>query len=309
MFTVALVAQYLNASSERALVGLFAYVLAAMTLATFAGAQRAPWWLALLLGAVLAALAYVGPPQKPLEFNLLVAPLAHSAAAAFSLGVALWFVQRRFAPPARPLAPWTSPALTAAAGAFALAGLEMLTSLDPAGFAMLAGAVPLALAAALAVVRARRRLVAAGLAVLALPLPILVLSGVLLATRQVAGAYRYEIPVSFSGEARIVWERPECPVLSRDGVQLVVPFDERGCACTSSAPPEGAYHETYIAVVSEGRRELRVTAWGGGGEIWGGSLAPRQQAHPYPLSDFFVGTEADSSAPGAHRRAECPLER
>jgi len=110
----------------------------------------------------------------------------------------------------------------------------------------------------------------------------------------------YELPPGFRGWVVITLENSDCPPLDvRDGVTYFhVGAD--GTVCTSGREPAGAYVAKYI-YVDEPRTELKESAWGAGGMIWGESTAVMDLSGlKISRHYFFVGSEKDFRAGPAH---------
>lgn len=99
----------------------------------------------------------------------------------------------------------------------------------------------------------------------------------------------YKIADNYKGWAVVRYDDPSCPPLQHENVFMVIPISSSGEGCTSGRlQKEWAIH--LYEYVSRGKvvRQLRVTRWGGGGEIWAG------YGMPYKHSEaFFIGTESE----------------
>lgn len=137
-----------------------------------------------------------------------------------------------------------------------------------------------------------------------LPSPVVICCAVLLAgaagivgtalTQAIGRPILWELTAGYQGWVVVEYENPACPPPANTGLYIVISFDASGRACTSGVPPRGWRYERYEYVRASGERErIPVSGWGGGGRIWAGSFAPRQDRLPRPRGSFFVGTEAE----------------
>jgi hypothetical protein len=99
----------------------------------------------------------------------------------------------------------------------------------------------------------------------------------------------YKIADGFKGWAVVRYDDPSCAPLKHESIFLVITISSSGIGCTSSPLPEGWRYHRY-EYVSEGKmtREVAVSSWGGGGEIWAGFGMPYKHSE-----SFFVGTEQE----------------
>ena len=106
----------------------------------------------------------------------------------------------------------------------------------------------------------------------------------------------YELPPEFRGWVVITLEKSDCPPPDvRDGVTYFQ-VGADGTACTSGTEPSGTYVAKYI-YLDEARTEVKATAWGAGGMIWGGSTAVFEESgRKRSLHRFFVGSEKEFRA-------------
>jgi hypothetical protein len=95
---------------------------------------------------------------------------------------------------------------------------------------------------------------------------------------------RHELPAGFRGWALIEYEQTNCPELYVRGIRLIIPYDARGRACTSSPRPLGWRYQSFVYVEPSGMRRP----------------IPEEMLWSYSYSNtddvFFVGTEAARSA-------------
>jgi hypothetical protein len=137
-----------------------------------------------------------------------------------------------------------------------------------------------------------------------------VLVGVFVASVLLAPEIRWEFPDGFRGWVVVRHEDPSCPAMVQDGPTRVITLDQPGCGCTSDPLPE-RWRPSYAYVHPDGARtEILSTGWGGGGAVWGGATAPRQDSMPFPEHTFFVGTEEEFKSgrfppPGPRRWSPC----
>jgi hypothetical protein len=106
---------------------------------------------------------------------------------------------------------------------------------------------------------------------------------------------RYEVPAGFRGWVEIRYARAECSPLPVEDGQVVIRLSGDGTACTSDAYETGWAHDRYSSI---GGSELRLTASGGGGSIWGNELVEeRPPGGPSIRNErFFVGSEEEYKA-------------
>ena len=130
------------------------------------------------------------------------------------------------------------------------------------------------------------------MALLATPAPIALTLAILVPAEVVGWPERYEVAAGYHGWVSIGLERPSCPALGRDGLEIVILADARGCGCTSGAPSLAYALTRYVAVRPDGTRtELKQSTWGGGGSIWGGYSGYASGAARPRRMGYFVGTE------------------
>ena len=136
------------------------------------------------------------------------------------------------------------------------------------------------------------------------------LVGFFVASALLAPEIRWEFPDGFRGWVVVRHEDTGCPAMDQDGRIRVIKVDQRGCGCTSDPIPE-RWRPSYAYVHPDGARtEILSTGWGGGGAVWGGATAPRQDSMPFPEHTFFVGTEEEFKSgrfppPGPRRWSPC----
>ncbi|MGA2341447.1 MAG: hypothetical protein ABSF75_16265 [Terracidiphilus sp.] len=107
----------------------------------------------------------------------------------------------------------------------------------------------------------------------------------------------YKIADNYKGWAIVRYDDPSCAPLEHENIFLVITIPASGIACTSSLLQDGWRYHRY-EYVSEGKlvREIRVSNWGGGGEIWAGFGMPNKHSE-----SFFVGTEQELQRSWASR--------
>jgi hypothetical protein len=106
---------------------------------------------------------------------------------------------------------------------------------------------------------------------------------------------RWEIPAGYRGWVVVMYEDLACQALRRDGIyDQVIRVDANGCGCTSSSEARGWRVHHYDYVAADGSR-VRIPHFGSDDDVTAspGYTAPRQQAHPFPLSVYFVGSKED----------------
>jgi hypothetical protein len=106
----------------------------------------------------------------------------------------------------------------------------------------------------------------------------------------------FRLPPNYQGWVAIEYERPDCPPLKTEGLFVVIPIGASGDGCTSSPSPftGGLRYTQYQSVGAGGAvTVIHATGWGRGGRIWAGSFAFKQTLIPYPIEQFFVGTESE----------------
>src|SRR2546430_10806082 len=245
-----------------------AYAAVALIVAA-TGARGLPlWWTVALVGALLVAAGLLLWPREPGSWNYLFEPLLLSGATAAAIALIVYRVRAEPLPDAsdalgatasllRPAALWAS---ALALGGFALV---LLISFNPVALGFGLSSAALFAAAAGALLRSQRRLLAVFCAGLITPIPVITLQLVLLATGWTAPDQRYEIPAGYRGWVIVQEETPECPALTTERGTLVYSIDAQGCGCTSGAPPQGWSAVTYLEVAADRRSALRTTGWGG----------------------------------------------
>lgn len=114
-----------------------------------------------------------------------------------------------------------------------------------------------------------------------------------LATGLIGLPTRFEIAHSFSGWVMVTFGKTECAPLKQDGIFLIVPIDEHGKGCTSTAALSGWRYTEYVYLDQAGRRtDLPHSSWlkDDVRRIHAESTKPPQEGSPDYERIFFVGT-------------------
>jgi hypothetical protein len=301
------VVQYAPVDHRLLLISL--YIGVAIGAAILGSGGAVPGWQTPAVIAVLATGGGLALWPDAHSWNYVFEPLLLPAGAAIACAVIVWRgrdrslalrtrAEHELIDAARPALIWG-----AAIGLGAI-GLLLLASFNPFAVGFIAGAVTLIIATALALRHAPRRGVAILIGVLATPIPVVALAGLLVATQTVTLDRRYEIPASYRGWVVIEHLAPDCPPLRQDAGALVFPVDARGCGCTSNEAPKGFSRWTYVAIASDGTRtELPQTDRGGGALIWASSSGS-SSARSHPWEQFFIGTEDELQQAGRSQFAQ-----
>jgi hypothetical protein len=143
--------------------------------------------------------------------------------------------------------------------------------------------------------------------VLALLLTGLEASMVLLLTGACAwpGPVRWELPDGFRGEVPSAYEHRDCPLLSWQGLTLVIPIDAAGCGCILSSLPGTAGAADYVYVQPDGgRASLDRASWIH--EVPVGIYLGVPNGRSFKTRAFFVGTPDDAPTVMEDLRANPP---
>jgi hypothetical protein len=101
---------------------------------------------------------------------------------------------------------------------------------------------------------------------------------------------RWELPVGYRGWAVLFYDKPQCPLLPRSGLYVVIRFDGNGRACTSESQLRGWRYHRYEHVPHDGSHVAHqpITSRGDGRLIWGNAYAYPENAY-----EFFIGTHQE----------------
>lgn len=246
--------------------------------------------LSLVIAAAYLLSLFSEPPHDPLSLALFGLDELALAVLFAAVPIARRVASRRLA------VDWDLPMLWTATVGSVLQAIVFAAAFSPFFVIPLAAAFVGVIAAVAALVVSPQRAHGLFRSLLATPAPVAILLAMLIIAGEVGAPERYETPSGYHGWVSIAFGRPLCPKLPREGIEVVITADARGCGCTSDPPSSAITVRRYFAVRSDGTKtELSQTSWGGGGSIWGEYSGTSQESgsSPRPIAGYFVGTESE----------------